>query len=163
MNMFGMTDQERKDYFGVVAERLRVIADQLEKHWNQKQIVVEFGAHLELVGDMDFEDLSINIRRLPACVRLVRVGSPSMPLTGKELRYAIQHRVPVRCVVMYDDPRETKEEVWMGLLEKAPCSGYLLGNLVDIDPDSYEDEEPVVVGDTDLCFSVLPVDGKSYA
>jgi hypothetical protein len=61
-------------------------------------------------------------------------------LSGKELKIAAKHGLPVRCILLYFDPTQPDFDDVV-VMEKAKY-GYYIGP-IDIEPEEYQDDEPV--------------------
>lgn len=122
-----------------------------------------------LVRDvLDNYDISPNgLRWIRKARRLVgREAAPTgefpfgRPLTGKELRFAAEHHVPVRYV---ERPFDPSDEGYDGVTALIPANvGYYIGPS-DIDPEEWDDEEKVEAV-TDTCeFGVYAKPGEVYS
>lgn len=82
-------------------------------------------------------------------------------LTGKELRYAAEHKLKVRYVERYHDPREKDKEYNRETKMEPANVGYYIGHS-DINPDEFEDDQPVAGDFDEGYFAVYKVPGVVY-
>ena len=85
----------------------------------------------------------------------------SRTLTGKELRFAAKHRIPVRYIERYDNPQD-RHMNFNGICVMEPAKvGFYIGNS-DIDPSAYKDDEPVEGTFEEGTFAVKAADKHHY-
>lgn len=89
---------------------------------------------------------------------------PGEPLTGKQLRFAVEHNLKVRMVIKHHDPhdQEKDEDVICGF-EPAGDGWYYVGS-TDIcpKPEYHPDEESVTEEDGRSFFGIYPAPGVEY-
>ena len=83
-------------------------------------------------------------------------------LTGKELRVAIKYRRDVFYFEHHHDPRDAHKNFNGRCVLKKATVGYYIGNS-DIDPDEWDDDEPVTGDFNEGWFAVYAFPFTKYS